>query len=189
MSKWMIGGGVLAASVLILGGIALAAILWVFSIFNGEVVLRNTFLAKKKAVETSHDTVWKVISQKYNISEDYKDTFIQGLKAVAAGREGGSLFKMNTESSAQLGLSTDIFMAMMATIEGQRAMLKREQDSLVDVWREHKTFCEKMPNSFLLSGKALPEPVMITSSRTALAVETGKDDDVSLGTKHPRAGK
>ncbi len=189
MSKWMIGGGIAAASALMLGGILLAAVLWFFSIFNGEVILRNTFLAKKKAVETSHDTMWKTISQKYNISEDYKETFIEGLKAVASGREGGSLFKMNTESSAQLGLSTDIFMAMMATIEGQRAMLKREQDSLVDVWREHKTFCERMPNSFLLSGKILPEPVMITSSRTAIAVETGKDDDVSLGSMHPRKDK
>lgn len=186
MSKWMIAGGVCLAVFVMSAGVALAAALWVMGVYNGEVSLRNAFLAKKKAVETGHDTCWKTISQKYSISEDYRETFIEGLKAVAVGREGGSLFKMTTESNNQLGLSTDVFNQMMATIEGQRAMLKREQDTLADIWRQHKVYCETMPNSFLVGARVMPEPVMITSTRTQKAVETGKDDDVGLGSKKDR---
>lgn len=173
----LIGGGLFAAFVVL----ALITVFWVFSIFNGEVRLKNTYLAKKKHIETAHDTMWKTISQKYKISEDYRETFISGLKAVAQGREGGSLFKMNTESNSQLGLSTDVFNSMMATIEGQRSILKREQDTLADMWRAHCTFCKIYPNVFIIGDKVMPEPIMITSSKTQNAVETGKDDDIKMG--------
>lgn len=164
----------------IVGVLSIVAVLWVFSIFNGEVVKKNTFLAQKKHVETGHDTMWKTISQEYQIEEDYRDTFLKGIQALSAGREGGSLFRSQTEANTQLGLPTDVFNRMMVTIDGKRAMLKREQDTLADMWREHKTYCETMPNSFFVGNRVLPEPIMITSSRTQDSVTTGVDDDISL---------
>lgn len=158
--------------------------LYVMGIFNGEVRLKNTFEAKKKHIETAHDTMWKTLAQQYQIHEGFRETFLQGIQAISEGRKGGGLFKSNTESNAQpLGLSTETFNKMMASIEGQRASLKREQDTLADMWRAHKTFCEVMPNSIFIGGRVLPEPKMITSSRTQDAVETGRDDHVQLGTE------
>jgi len=173
----IIGGGLLLAFVVFVISVGM----WYMGACNGEVAKRNTFEAKKKHVETGHDTMWKVIAQKYQIKGDYEGTFKDGLKAVSEGRKGGSIFKATTESNQQLGLSTDVYNQMMATIEGQRGALKREQDTLTDMWRNHKTYCETMPRSFFLAGKVLPEPKMISSSRTKQAVETGIDDSVTLG--------
>jgi len=177
MNKIMISSGIVVIGLVVT---ILCVGLWIMSIFNTEVRLRNTFEAKKKHIETAHDTMWKTISQKYKISTDYKETFIQGIQALSSGRQGGGLFKSTTEASNQLGLPTDVFTSMMATIEGQRAMLKREQDTLADMWRAHKTYCEIMPNSVFIGSKVLPEPVMITSTKTQQAVESGVDDDISM---------
>ena len=178
--KTLIVGGTIIGILTVLVVTALCIGGWIMGIVNTEVKLRNTYQAKHKHVETAHDTMWKTISQKYKISGDYKNTFLNGLRAVAMGRQGGSVFKSNNESSAQLGLSTDVFNQMMATIEGQRASLKREQDTLTDMWRQHKTHCEVFPNSIFVGAKVLPEPKMISSTRTKEAIETGVDDDISM---------
>lgn len=59
-------------------------------------------------------------------------------------------------------------------------MLKREQDTLVDMYRQHKTYCQLFPNSLFVGNRILTEPTMITSTRTKQAVETGVDDDISM---------
>ena len=147
---------------------------------NGEIDLRTRYEAKQKQVETSHDTMWKTISQQYQINDAYKDTFIAGLKELSAGRQGGSIFRSQTEANVQLGLPTETFKIVMASVEGKRAELKREQDTLADMYREHKKFCSQLPNSIFIGGRVMPEPVMISSTRTKEAVRTGVDDDVKL---------
>ena len=61
---------------------------------------------------------------------------------------------------------------MMNTISGELTAFKRSQDTLVDVWREHETFCKKMPNSFFVGERSLPEPVVISSATSKDAMET-----------------
>src|SRR5210317_1324757 len=170
--KMLVIGGSLIGLVVVIGVILLCVGAWIAGIYNNEVKLRETYQAKHNHVETQFDNTWKIISQKYKISKDYQNTFLNGLRAVASGREGGSLFKSNKESNTQLGLSTDVFNQMMATIEGQRAMLKREQDTLADMYRQHKTYCQLFPNSLFVGNRILPEPKMISSTRTKEAIET-----------------
>lgn len=179
-TKGLIIGGSVLGVIIVLLVVALCIGGWIMGIYNTEVKLRNVYEAKHKTIETAHDTMWKSVSQKYKISKDYENTFLNGLRAVATGREGGSVFKSNNESSSQLGLSTDVFNQMMATIEGQRAMLKREQDTMVDMYRQHKNHCEVFPNSLLIGNRVLPEPQIISSTRTKDAFETGVDNDISM---------
>jgi hypothetical protein len=161
----------------------LSVILWGFSVMNTEISLRVRYEAQNKKIETSFDKVWKTISQQYQIKGDYEQTFKEGLRALSSGREGGALFKSVSESNAQLGLSSDMYARMMNSIEGLRGEFQREQNTLVDIWREHKTYCLQPPRSMLIGGKVLPEPTMITSTRTKEAVKTGIDDDVDLKAK------
>lgn len=152
----------------------------IIGVVNHEIVLRNHYDAHVNEVETTYDTMWKTIAQKHDISDEYRETFIDGLKAVAAGREGGGLFKSNTEANSQLGLSTAVFQDVMTTIEGKRDQLKRSQDTLTDIWREHKSFCQVFPNSIFVGGKVMPRPTMISSSRTKSAIDSKLDDDIEL---------
>lgn len=158
----------------------LICVLWVFSIFNGEIALRNRLEGQTNAVATTHDTMWKTLSQQYSISEDYRETFIDGLKAVAVGRQGGAIFKSSTEANSQLGLSSEIFTKLMNTIEGKREELKRSQDTLTDIWREHTTYCQSFPNTFFVGGRVTEKPKMITSTRTEDAIEQGRDDNIDF---------
>jgi hypothetical protein len=160
--------------------LVLGMMMWAMGIYNTEVSLRNRYLAQKKTIETAHDKMWKTLKQQFKINTKYEETFKAGLLAVAEGRKGGSLFKSSSESSSQLGLSDEIYTKMMNSIDGQRAMLKRHQDVYADIWRQHKTHCEKMPNNFFVGGKVLEEPSMISSTATKNAIETGVDDDISL---------
>ena len=169
----------------VIGGVAVLAIIitifWYFGVVNGEISLRNRFEAQESKIETSHDNMWKTIKQKYKIQGNYEDTFKEGLLAVASGRSGGSLFKSSTEASTQLGLSTELYKDMMSTIEGKRAQFMRSQNTLVDIWRQHKTHCETAPNSMVLGRSyVMDKPDMITSTTTKKAVAEGVDDDISL---------
>jgi hypothetical protein len=169
----------------VIGGVAalflLIMVMWYFGVVNDEIALRNRFEAQESKIETSHDDMWKVIKQKYQVKGDFEDTFKEGLKAVASGRQGGSLFKSSSEANTQLGLPTDIYKDMMATIEGKRGQFMRSQNTLVDIWRQHKTHCERAPNSMILGRSyVMDKPDMITSSKTKKAVEEGVDDDVEL---------
>jgi hypothetical protein len=177
MSKGLLIGGSIAAILVVT---LIGCVLWMVGIFNTEIGLRNRFDAQKKKIETSHDKMWKTISQQYQIKGDYEKTFKDGLFALASGRAGGALFKSNTESNTQLGLSSEMFTKVMNTVEGLRGELQREQNTWVDVWREHKTFCQRIPNNIFVGGRIQPEPVMITSTRTKEAMTTGVDDDVEL---------
>ncbi len=166
-----------------IGVVVLIAVIcgfWVMGIYNGEVELHNRYLAQQKAIETTHDTMWKTIKQKYKINDKYENAFKDGLKTLVVGRQGGSLFKSSGEANTQLGLPTDLYKDMMATIEGKRNEFKRSQDTFADVWRQHKTYIEKMPNSFFVGSRTLTEPKMITSTATEAVIESGKDDDISF---------
>lgn len=167
----------------ILGAVAVTVLVvavWIMGIYNGEVALRNRFLAQEKAIETTHDTMWKTIKQKYKINDKYEQAFKDGLKTLVVGRQGGSLFKMSGEANTQLGLPTELYKDMMNTIEGKRNEFKRAQDTLADVWRQHKTYIETMPNSFFVGSKTLEEPIMISSTTTKEVIESKKDDDISF---------
>lgn len=172
MKIW-IGLGIVLLIAVILG-------FWVMSIYNGEVELRNRYLAQEKVIETTHDNMWKTIKQKYKISDKYENAFKDGLKTLVVGRQGGSLFKSSGEANTQLGLPTDLYKDMMNTIEGKRAEFKRSQDTFGDIWRQHKTYIETTPNSIFVGSKTLEEPKMITSTTTEGVIKSGKDDDISF---------
>jgi hypothetical protein len=174
--KWMIiGGGFLATMVVL----AIAVAIWVMSIFNTEVQLRTRFEAQQNVVESTMDTMRKTLMNQYKVNKDFADTFIKCVAMAAEGRKGGSLFKMVTEASgnANQGFTPELASKMMNSIEGKMNEFKRSQDVLTDVWREHKTYCMTMPNSFLIAGKVFPKPVVISSEASKEAMQTGKLND------------
>lgn len=167
----------LLATLLILIGVGASVFFWVVGVKRQEIALSNKYEAKAQDVRLTHDNMWKTLKEQFGIQEQYKETFLSGLAAVAEGRKGGSLFKMSTESSSQLGLSEKVFQDMMHSIDGKRAELMREQKVWVDVWKEHKTLCEDPIKGFVVGDKILPEPKIIVSTRTQNAAETGIDDE------------
>lgn len=156
--------------------LVIIGISWYFGIINGEVRLANRYDAQFNVRETSLDTMRKTLMNQFKVTQEYADKFIAVVSEQAEGRKGGTLFKSSTESQS-LGLTPDLYKSMLASIEGQLQEFKRAQDTLTDVWREHKTYCETAPNSFFVSGRVKPKPEMVSSEVTKTAIKTGKLDD------------
>lgn len=192
MSKGVLAG----VGVLVL---AFMAVSWYFGIYNGEVSLGRRYDAQFNVVETSLDTMRKTIMNQHQCTKEWADSFIavvskqaegrtgmsaqtqnaeasKGSAAVAAVAAGGTAFQFGRESEA-LGIPPALFSQLANSIEGKLAEFKRAQDVLTDVWREHASYCQKLPNAWFLASKVKPKPEMISSAVTKQAIETKKLDD------------
>jgi len=166
--------GVTAAFMLIV-----FALMW-FGVSNQEVRLRNQIGTQQKNCEIVFDNTWKIISQKAQVADKYKDAFAKIYPELMAGRydKGGGLMKFVTESNSQFDVS--LYKDLMSSIEGQRNIFTREQAKLIDYKREHDNLRQEFPSSIVVGGR--PEIVVkiVTSDRTSQAFDTGKDNDVKL---------
>jgi hypothetical protein len=173
--KGLIVGGIL---LLVVAVIIVPIIAWAIGVNNTEIGLRNQFDAAEKVIVLTHDTMWKTISQKYQISDAYKKAFIEAISEVVEGRKGGSLLKFTTEANP--AISENLYKEIMATVEGKRDLLQSKQQIVLDISVVHKNLCQKFPTSLILSGRPALEVKLITSARSEDALETGRDNDVNL---------
>lgn len=181
MSKKTIVGLSIAGAFLLL---VIIFIGWYFSVVNGEVRLANRYDAQFNVVETTLDTMRKTLMNQYKITKESADQVIRAVMAQTEGRKGGSIFKSVTESPVS-GMSLDMYKSMTASIEGQLAAFKRSQDTLTDIWREHRTYCEVAPNSWFVGEEIKPKPEMISSDITKSIISSKQQDDDLLGTSDP----
>lgn len=145
-----------------------------------EVQTRNRFIAQQKVCETFHDQMWKVISQKAQVSEKAKDAFKEMYIPLIEGRykDGGGLMKFITENNPQFDFS--LYSSVQNAIEAKRAEFTREQNKLLDIKREHDNLRMGPISSLFLSGVPILEANIVTSTRTSEAFGTGVDDDVKV---------
>lgn len=165
---------------LILGGIigvllliAVSIFMWIVGIKREEISIRERYFAQEKNVETSMDNAWRNISSQFKISENYKDTVVELMQQVSLGRQGGSLFRSQTESDNPLGLDDNIFRDLMATVESYGNRFTNEQRILADIHRSWSALTKDPIKSVFLSNvEPIPPPVMIISGRSREAVES-----------------
>jgi hypothetical protein len=167
--------------------VLLSIVIWYMSTSNREVRLRNQFNAQVKANQVNYDNLWKTISQKYQLSTEYKNGMVEVIKAIAEGRQGGSLFK--TVQEAMPGFDASIIKDVMATVEGKRNMFEAQQKKLIDIKREHDDMRTVRPASWICSGRPELELKLVTSGRTNDAFDNGEDNDVSLSGAKPTTQK
>lgn len=155
-----------------------------FSYNNQEVALRKQAEAQRDKVEGTFDTMWKIISQQAQVSNEYKDAFKEIFPELIAGRYSqgdGSLMKWIQEANPHF--DTSLYKTLMETIESERKAFLNAQNRLIDIIRQHETLCESYPSKWFISNTTPIEYTVISSTRTKTAVETGIDDNVELFNK------
>ncbi len=178
--KWCaISCGTIIGIVIIVG---IMSTFWTFGVINQEVSLRNKYHAQFKIRETTMDNMIKTLKNEYKVTDDFAKNFVLVVQEQSKGRTGGNGSVLSAKAineSEKLGISSDMYRMMANTIEGKLAEYKRSQDTLVDIWREHNTYCSKIPYRWIVGGKIkdCPEPIMITSDTVQDAVKTGTLDD------------
>ena len=157
----------------------IATTVW-FSYSNGEIVLRTAISAQQKSCETVFDNTWKIISQKCQIADKYKDAFSKIYPELMEGRykSGGGLMKFVTESNPNFDVS--LYKDVMTSIEAQRDMFTREQNKLIDLKREHDNLRLTFPSSVVCGNRPEVTIQIVTSSKTKEAFASGEDNDMKL---------
>ena len=153
-----------------------------FNYNNKEIALRAKAEAQVGKIEGVHDKMWKVIQQKAQVTTEYKDAFAEIYPEIISGRysgEGdGSLMKWVTESNPNF--DTSLYTDLMQSIEILRSEFQRNQETMLDLIREHKTLCTTYPGRWFISNTMEIEYTVISSTKSKVVMETGIDDDVKL---------
>ena len=161
-------------------GLITGLIYW--STNNSEISLRNKIEAQQKVCETYYDKLWKVLQQKAQVTDQYKNAFKEIYPQLIAGRYandgGGALMKWVQESNPTFDVS--LYKDLSASIEAERAGFFMEQKKLIDLDREHKVLRQKFPASMFIGSRPDVKFTIITSDITVTVYKTGKENDIDL---------
>ena len=152
-----------------------------FSYNNKEIALRKESEAQKGKIESVHDTMWKIIKQKAQVSEKYKDAFEKIYPDLIRGRyanDQGSMMKWIQEQNPNF--DTSLYRDLSQAIEIQRTIFSNVQQRMLDILRERETLIESMPAKFFISNKTKIDYEVISSTNTKTIMETRIDDDITL---------
>lgn len=170
--------------IIIIAVLVVALIAMYFSYNNKEIALRKEAEAQKGKIESVHDKMWKVIKQKANVTEQYRDMFEKVYPDIIAGRysgEGAMAMKWIQEANPEIDAS--LYKDVMQAIEIQREHLHTAQTRMLDVIREREALIESYPSRWIISNKSKIEYEVISSTRSKTVMETGLDDDVEIFAK------
>lgn len=149
---------------------------------NDEIRLKNSIAAQQSVLSSYYDRMWKIISQKAQVADKYKESFKDVYSDIMDGRYandgGGALMKWIQESNPNFDAS--IYKDLSASIESERAAFFQEQKKLIDLNQTHHTIRETFPGSLFIGGRPDVQVHYITSSHTAAVDSTGKDDDIQV---------
>ena len=168
-------------ALLAIGGISIFSVYVSYN--NKEIELRAQSDAQIKVIEGYHDTMWKIISQKAGVTQEYATSFDSIYTHImegrySAGSNDGSLMKWIQESNPSFDAS--LYKDLMNTIEVQRLAFKNAQEKEFDIIREHETLLKTMPSSWFISDKRPIEYTVVSSTKSKMTMESGIDDDVEL---------
>ena len=164
--------------------VALGTIIGVGSYFNynnQEVALRKQAEAQRDKVEGVHDAMWKIISQKAQVSQEYREGFDSIYTHIISGRYSqgdGTLMKWIKEANPNFDSS--LYKDVMDAIEVQRTQFKHAQERMIDIKRQHSTLCNTYPGRWFITYQSEIEYTVVSSSQSKQVMETGVDDNVKL---------
>ena len=168
--------------IIIVAAVAILLVLLImfFTYNNKEIYLRKEADAQRKKIESTHDKMWKVIKQKAEVSDKYRETFERVYPEIIAGRYSDGSSAMKWIQEANPDFDTSLYNDLMQAIEIQRTHLHNAQSRMLDVIRERASLIESYPSRWFITNKSEIEYEVISSTKTHNVVETRVDDDVDV---------
>ncbi len=161
--------------------VAIVIISMYFTYNNKEINLRKEAEAQLGKIESVHDKMWKVIKQKANVTEQYREMFEKVYPDIIAGRySGDGAMSMKWIHEANPAIDTALYKDLMQAIEIQREHLNIAQTRMLDVIREREALIESYPSRWFISNKEKIEYEVITSTRSKTVMNTRIDDDIEM---------
>lgn len=148
---------------------------------NMERELRLKANAQISKVEARHDAMWKILNQKAQVSEKYKESFDTIYTHIIEGRyatDDGSLMKWIHEANPQFDSS--LYKDLSDAIETERVAFFNEQTAMLDIKRQHDALCTTVPGKWFIDDKSEIEYKVISSTKSKQVMETGIDNDTQV---------
>jgi len=156
---------------------------WGMSTYNTAKQLQVTYEAKISANTADFDNMKKVISQSAEVSEVQFEKLQNIFVSYAEARTeeaSGALMRWVQESVPNV--DTTVMTNLQNILVAQRNGWTSRQKELVDLSREYNTMLVRFPSNILLGAFNMERinPLVITSSNTQKAFESGEDNDVKI---------
>jgi len=150
------------------------------SYYNTAIDLESQFNAVQKDNQNQYDNMTKKIMQSAQVTSAQADMIRNIIVEHAQARTtgGGGLMKMVTESIPTIPSET--WSNLQNIIVSSRDKFALAQTKLIDIKREHDALRQRFPSSVICGGRPVLDAVIVTSTRTQQAFETGVDDDINL---------
>lgn len=151
---------------------------------NKEISLRSKITAQTQNCEAYYDKLWKILSQKAQVADQYKSAFKDIYSNLMEGRyssrgsSDGSLMKFIKESNPNFDPS--LYKDLMNSIEAERTGFFLEQKKLIDLSNEHRILLRSFPSSLFIGDRPDITIKVISSDKTKSVMSTGEENDVSL---------
>ena len=148
---------------------------------NREVNLRNLAEAQRGNIENVYDKTWKILQQKAQVTDEYKEAFREIYPQLIEGRYSqgdGSLMKWIQESNPNF--DTSLYKDLMNSIEVERTYFASEQKKMLDIIRQHNTLRQSIPSGWFVGSRPQIEYTVISSSKAKNVMEVGEDNDIDL---------
>lgn len=172
---------ILIVIAVILGITVISGISMYFSYNNTEISLRTEAEAQRGKIEGVHDKMWKIISQKAQIAQEYSakfDTIYHHIMSDRYDSNDGSLMKWITEANPNFDSS--LYKEIMQSVEICRSEFQNSQERMLDIIREHETICKTYPSKWFISNTTPIEYTIVSSTKSKAVMITGTDDDINL---------
>lgn len=147
-----------------------------------EIGLRNRASAEQDVCKMIYDETWKIISQKAQVSDQYKEAFKEIFPQLMEGRygneRGGALMSWITEHNPEFDAS--LYKNLMTSIEVQRQKFTEAQKTLRDVKLQHDNIRTQPISSWFVGGRPELKITIVTSSKTENVFEQAKEDDINV---------
>ena len=165
---------------LVLSVVVTACAMYV-SFNNREVNLRNLAEAQRGNIENVYDKMWKILQQKAQVTDEYKEAFREIYPQLIEGRYSqgdGSLMKWIQESNPSF--DTSLYKDLMNSIEVERTYFASEQKKMLDIIRQHNTLRQSIPSGWFVGSRPEIGYTVISSSKAKTVMEHGEDNDIDL---------
>lgn len=152
-----------------------------FSYSNKEVQLRNLAAAQEQANTVIFDKVWKVIAQKAQITDKYRNDFEAiYVKIMDARYSGKNNLLMNWIQEQNPVFDPHLYSSLMDTVAGQREEFSQVQIKLRDIKREHDNLRATVPAKWFVGSRPELKVTIVTSADTANVFKTSQENDIKV---------
>jgi hypothetical protein len=147
---------------------------------NSDKRFRNLAEAQRGNIESVYDKMWKVLQQKAQITDEYKNAFAEIYPKLIDGRYQGdaTLLKFVQENNPNFDVS--LYEDLMRSVEVERNYFAEEQKKMLDVIREHQNLLQTIPSSWFINNKTPIEYTVISSTIAKEVMQSGIDDNINL---------